>query len=256
MLRELIDSTRFVQRLVERYNVGSRQSFVSYLETLLASTERVIENSESLTTKILAGRVNKPRRLRSGHNTVLGLRVLLGNLPDTVYFPSRYYVTYIENALGKSIDFELSPEIILPFRYTGGFRVTYNPKEHVIYSKEVYEEMLELYKKNPKAVFIVSKFIEWKGFFRFARMLGSLDKLPITFIVTSDPILPEIAEKYNLVRIQSKSHAKVLLFVWENMRLCYIGSMNVLSPSNYNDYLLTYPGLENYCMEFLITSIV
>lgn len=255
-MKDLVKRTYFVRKLLSSYGIGSKNAFLDYLTTLLTTTERSVRNTEKLATASLAKRLEKPKRLLNGRGAILGLKMLLGDIPETVYFPSRYYATYIENTLGARIEFDFFPELIMPFSYSDTVDVKYNPTEYVIETNNVYKEIVELYRMRPKAVFIVSKFIEWKGFYKFVNALKPIEKLPKTFIITSDPILPEIAEKYNLVRIPSKSHAKILMLVWDKVRYCFIGSMNVLSPSNHDDFLIMHPNLEKYCVEFLLRAIV
>jgi len=251
---------RFVSKLAEKLRLRDINSiekfFYEYLNSL-ASEKPVVNNVERVAGLVLQGLITRPVRVT--RNTIRLLKTLLGNNIDPILFPSQHYKKQIENVFGVRIEDDLEPELVLPFRVGSTYRIEYNPEEIEISSENLLQKLEEIYFSNPKAVVIVSKFIDWRGFYRFAKILekvSSIQNLPKTYVITADPILEEIKRKYNLYSIPTKSHVKILAVIYDNIRYCYLGSMNVLSPSKKDDFLLAYPGTEKYCMKYLLSSVL
>jgi glycosyltransferase involved in cell wall biosynthesis len=254
----IAEKLRFVEKLIDQYRIYDREHFVKYIQHILETTRPRIRDAEALTSEILAKIVRKPMIIRGGYRLVEALTLLLQTDASRIFFPSKSHVTVISNALGVELSNSFPPEVILPFSVDSHVRVRYNPYDHVIESRNVYDELKEIYLRRPRAVFIVSKFIDWKGFYRFAELLREVEKtgdLPRTYIVSSDPILPELQRRYNIVRLKSKSHVKIFAVIWRNSRFCYLGSMNILSPSKHDDFLLM-TKFERYCMEYLLRAML
>ena len=247
---------RFVREIAGRDVAGAEAYFRSYLERL-ARKKPVLRGADKVAGKVLMEIVREPARVP--WRTVPDLlQCLLGTSPDPVLFPSEWYRKEIENVVGRKISQKLKPEVLLPFRLTDPRGIPYNPEAREITSEKLFEELLEIYTSEPEAVVIVSKFIDWKGFYRFATMLEKARRrgaLPKTFIVTAEPIFEEIRRKYNIVPVPTRSHSKILAIIGKE-RYCYFGSMNVLAPSPRGDFLLAYPRTEWYCMKYLLKSVI
>lgn len=263
-MKSWLEDLSFVRKIVYRYRISDIEHFVRYVENLLFSRRPVLDNVDLLVANVLRQSLSgRPVRISSGREVVEALKVLLGDRDgcvDRIVFPSKYFMSTIRNALGRDINDDYPPEILLPFDVRMGFNAKYNPFSHTIESKVLYRELEDIYMNEPDAVFIVSKFINLKGLFRFVKMLKRVSRrgvrLTRTYILTSAPLLEEIREKYNIARIKTRSHAKILMYIQGGVRYCYIGSMNVLAPSKYGDFLLMTKGIEKYCLKYLVEAML